>query len=232
MFQDIDVGIIKYLNGFATKSALFDDFYVRILQLPSVKFLPLTACIVWLWFDGHSPRRRSALVRAILGAFVAIVVSRLIQNLSPHRPRPLNMESLNFVLPFPLPPDQVTRWNDWSSFPSDTAALGFALATGIWQASRPVGWGCLFWAAFVISLPRVYAGFHYPSDIVGGAILGTLSTLAVIMIVSDASIMKGLDVLERRSKALLYSASFVLLFYVTTIFDDVRSAITELVKLL
>jgi undecaprenyl-diphosphatase len=61
-----------------------------------------------------------------------------------------------------------------SSFPSGHMAWFFALALVIWFADRK--WG--FWY-FILSalmgVARIYAGVHWPIDILGGAAIGLLS---------------------------------------------------------
>ena len=57
------------------------------------------------------------------------------------------------------------------SFPSSHAATSFAFATAIAGRDEPVGRAALLLAA-AISVSRVVAGDHYPSDVVAGAALG------------------------------------------------------------
>ncbi len=59
------------------------------------------------------------------------------------------------------------------SFPSNHALNNFAIAAfffTIWPRKRNAA--RLFAAALLISLGRVYEGLHYPSDVVGGAVIG------------------------------------------------------------
>jgi undecaprenyl-diphosphatase len=59
------------------------------------------------------------------------------------------------------------------SFPSNHALNNFAIAAfffTIWQKKKNVAW--LFAGALIISLGRVYEGLHYPSDVLGGAVIG------------------------------------------------------------
>jgi undecaprenyl-diphosphatase len=57
------------------------------------------------------------------------------------------------------------------SFPSGHTIFMFALATSIFFYDRKFGW-FLFVLGAIIGLGRVAGGVHYPSDIVGGAVLG------------------------------------------------------------
>jgi undecaprenyl-diphosphatase len=227
MLWTADEGIILYLNRYAAKSELFDKFLTVFLQRSSVRLLPIVICLVWVWFYKREPNnQRIAVVQALLGAAVAFLASRLIQNVSPFRPRPLHSETLGFVLPYGVSADTL---REWSSFPSDTTAVAFALATGVWIASRPLGWGCLVWAAVVVGFPRIYAGLHYPTDILGAALMGMFFTLLCSRL--SMKITGILSIQEQRSPALFYSCFFAILFQVTTLFEDIRGTIQSLSKL-
>ena len=63
------------------------------------------------------------------------------------------------------------------SFPSGHAAFFFAIAMAIYLYNKR--WGTWFFiAAILISIARVIAGVHYPSDILVGALVGALVTSA------------------------------------------------------
>ncbi|MDR3572159.1 MAG: phosphatase PAP2 family protein [Candidatus Pacebacteria bacterium] len=58
------------------------------------------------------------------------------------------------------------------SFPSGHTIFLFALATGMYFVHKPLGY--LFFAAgLLVGLARVISGVHYPTDILGGIVLGT-----------------------------------------------------------
>ncbi len=68
------------------------------------------------------------------------------------------------------------------SFTSSHAANTFSIATFLTAALcrfRPWAAIFLFFWAFVSSYSRIYIGFHYPGDIVCGAILGALVGLVI-----------------------------------------------------
>lgn len=68
--------------------------------------------------------------------------------------------------------------SETGAFPSGHTAAAFALAVTIFMHDRRIGWFYLG-AAVVIGAARVAANVHYPIDILGGALLGTL--VAVII---------------------------------------------------
>jgi undecaprenyl-diphosphatase len=73
---------------------------------------------------------------------------------------------MRYVQPKPL----VTPPLD-GSFPSGHAATSFAAAT-VLSFARPRWAPAFYLLALAIGSSRVYAGVHYPLDIVGGAVLG------------------------------------------------------------
>ncbi|WP_230532472.1 phosphatase PAP2 family protein [Microvirga roseola] len=230
MLQAIDESVLHFLNGFANRSTALDMIIVRGFQMPSVRFLPLMTCIVWLWFDaGTYWKPRFLLLQGLPGTLLAPFTSRAIQSLSPHRPRPMHVEELNLAMPGGVSRDQL---HEWSSFPSDNAALAFAIATTVWRVSRPLSLACFAWALFVVAMPRVYAGYHYPSDIAGGAIIGILSVLVCAKLTTTMSALNRIGSLEQRSPGLFYSVCFVTMFYITTMFEDIRRIGSRLAELL
>jgi undecaprenyl-diphosphatase len=62
------------------------------------------------------------------------------------------------------------------SFPSDHATAAFAIAVSIWLRNRKAGGLALAMAA-VVAVARVAVGVHYPSDVIGGALIGTAAAL-------------------------------------------------------
>ncbi len=56
-------------------------------------------------------------------------------------------------------------------------------------------WLMLFWAA-IVSYSRVYVGVHYPGDIIGGAVLGSLVGLFVFWLMKILNQKFGLKIEE------------------------------------
>ena len=78
------------------------------------------------------------------------------------RPRPCDIRPEMLTL--------VARPNGWS-FPSGHTASGFAAAFALWMQNRKLGTPALILAAF-IGFTRLYLYVHFPTDVLGGIVLG------------------------------------------------------------
>ena len=86
--------------------------------------------------------------------------------------------------------ERARPWLDWpivplvtekdpNSFPSGHTCAAFA-ASMIWVRTLPWSWGrtCGVVLAVLMGLSRLYVGVHYPSDVLVGAVIGTLCAWA------------------------------------------------------
>jgi undecaprenyl-diphosphatase len=172
-----DYGLFSSINGFAGRSAVLDAVMVG-----SAKYLPVVFALVLiaLWLTWKAQNQRGAFL-AGGSALIALGVGQLVGYALP-RPRPYLAHSVNLL---------ISRTVD-TSFPSDHATLGFAVAVMVWQYNRRVGVGLLI-LAFVLAFSRVYVGAHYPSDVLGGAVLGTLTSLVLAALSRGALARSALD---------------------------------------
>jgi undecaprenyl-diphosphatase len=65
------------------------------------------------------------------------------------------------------------------AFPSGHAATAFAAATVIAWASRRLAIP-VYVLATLVAWSRIYVGVHWPLDVMGGAVLGTLVAIALL----------------------------------------------------
>lgn len=72
---------------------------------------------------------------------------------------------------------QLVSENKWS-FPSRHMTFFFAISTALYFYNKR--WGVVFLiAALLIGIARVIAGVHYPLDILGGAVIGVITSYLV-----------------------------------------------------
>ena len=193
----------------------------------TVKFLPLVLVICWYW-SKKTPQQglnRQILVETVLNSLLAIIVGRLLALTLPFRARPfLNPELTN------IPDPHVLR--TWSSFPSDHAVLSFALAASLFRISPTIGILAFLHASIVICLPRVVLGLHYPSDIIGGAILGVLIVIISAKIKAREKLVKFTLDIESKFAEIFYVFAFILLYEIIEMFESIRGVVAKILALL
>lgn len=217
-----DEHLLRLVSGFAGQVGWFDVLVDRIQENELAKGV-VTVMLVWaLWFGKgeHLVATRLRLMATALIGVTAVAVGQGLALLLPFRDRPIHDPDLKFnrVLN-----DDVLQ--GWSSFPSDHAVLFFALATSLFMINRTVGLVALLHAAVIVSLPRIYLGLHFPSDIIGGAMLGV--AIALILMRPGIALVRQLRLLdwERASPSTFYPAMFFISFQIASMFYSVREAV-------
>ena len=177
----------------------------------------MVALLYYCWFNSQALEARARLLLGFGAALVSAVASRLLQVSLPLRLRPMHALDSGF---HPLPGIDPTLASHWGSFPSDHAALFFALAAVVWRQSRWLGLLAMCSALFGV-LPRVYLGLHYLSDVVAGAALGMGLVLMFGRFGPRTLARLGVAWGERRP-GLAYALAFLMSFEVATLFEDIR----------
>ncbi len=173
---------IFYLLNFALQNPLF-DVLIPVLTTREYWFIPLGAVWLLLIFKGGPKGREVAILAVAIITISDQLTSSLIKPLV-GRIRPCNvLGSVHFWSSsegWIYTPPVVSRILKGSfSFPSGHAANIFAGALLFSYYYRRVTVPSLIIASSV-AYSRVYVGVHYPSDILGGAILGSLCSYTVI----------------------------------------------------
>ncbi len=159
----IDLWLFDLLNGFAGQAPVLDHIMQALVSdypSPTMQVLALFG----FWFEGHTATERRDNQRAVLRAVVVLLVSGALVGLSNmlyFRDRPFRYHEVNLLFYYPTD----------SSFPSNSATVMFGLATVIWLKNRRWGWPMMA-LAVLFGTSRVYCGVHYPTDILGGFLLG------------------------------------------------------------
>jgi undecaprenyl-diphosphatase len=229
-----DVTLIALLNELAQRSLAFDSFVVFISGNGLLKGGILTMLIWWAWFSPGDTqeriRNREAVLATLFACFVAVFIAALLQGALPFRLRPLNRPELGFKLPYTMNAHAFAQWG--SSFPSGHATLFFSMAAGLYSISRFVGTVSLLYVLVIICIPRIYTGLHFPTDIIGGAVLGIGTAYLVI---SNTALKRRMHSTalpwEQRSPATFYPCFFILTYLIITGFDDVRRMATFMITI-
>jgi undecaprenyl-diphosphatase len=168
--NDFGDSIIR--NIASIKAPFLDKFFFFITQFGSRDFIVLSFMVLATFLFAKRRRRAAATVFfTLVGSFLAIYLLK--ENFNRLRPSGCGL-------------------ND-PSFPSAHAALSFyfygtlfSLATRFvklkWREVLALGTG-LGLLILLIAFSRVYLGCHYPSDILGGFILGGIWVLAAAILI-------------------------------------------------
>ena len=166
---DADTAVFVWLNGLTGAVGLIDSAAGVVgsdYAVPAAMGLAILAA----WFAGGDSEDR---MRRQIGVFVALTAIAFASwivfagNELYFRPRPFDAVLDHEVAVLLYRPTD-------SSFPSNSAAVAFAAAGGVWLISRRAGLA-LFGIAVAYGTARVYGGVHYPLDIVGGAAVGLIA---------------------------------------------------------
>jgi undecaprenyl-diphosphatase len=221
-----DSTIIGWFGRVSQQSWAFDQLVRFLAGSELAKGGVLTALIWWAWFrrDVRPVERRARIASTLLGCVVAVAVARAIALLAPFRVRPLQQEGLNFRIPIGQSP---VDYIGWSSFPSDHAALFFALATGLLFVSRRVGVLALVYTTVFVALPRIYLGVHYPTDILAGAAIGMAVAWASNVWLPRTGLLKWIMHVAMQQPARFYPVFFLLTFQIAELFNSSREVLVN-----
>jgi undecaprenyl-diphosphatase len=164
----VDWSIVHSLNGFLVRNDPIEDpllWYVNAAE--ALYLLVLVVLFLLARRERLAPVRRAA-VAAGLSAGLGLLTVKVIT------------EFYDRARPFVAHPSAVhlfARHAADASFPSDHATASMAIAVAL-LLRRRFFWGVvtLVFAA-ILDFGRVAAGFHYPTDVLGGAAIGALAAL-------------------------------------------------------
>ncbi|MBI2551149.1 phosphatase PAP2 family protein [Candidatus Uhrbacteria bacterium] len=179
MTNSIDLSLFYFLHGLAGRSTAGDAIIVLLgKHFVFVIMLIFAVFALKAWRKGGRPALRPYAL-----AIVSVLVARLgvisVVRFYYHRPRPFLALSLPHLLT-----------DHAYSFPSGHTIFMFSLATVTTMFNRRLGY--FFYASgLLIGLARVAGGVHYPSDILGGIVLGMLTGWLVCKTGTSMKIFRG-----------------------------------------
>jgi undecaprenyl-diphosphatase len=161
----IDKDITIILNGLVSKGHLLNAINPQSFGNTSIlnALIPV-AIITGLWFSSESKASRCRLLAGVCAVLAATALSRTLQMSIAIHQRP----ALEMPLNLPTGFEFLSRL---SSFPSDHATLVLGLSTVIFLRNKWLGLVSFAWT-MLICADRLAFGLHYPSDILGGLVLG------------------------------------------------------------
>jgi undecaprenyl-diphosphatase len=168
----MDWSIAHSINTFFWHHDALEDPLLLYVEAAEALFLGMLVVVLALARGRRWVSVRRAAAAAGLSAGLGLLVGKIITEFY-YRPRP-----------FVAHPGKVHLFIGHaadSSFPSDHATASVAIATAILLRGK-VGWGLVTLVfALILMVGRVALGFHYPSDVLGGAVIGALAALVLWM---------------------------------------------------
>ncbi len=166
----MDTSITRTLNGWGAHHAWLADL-ARLAARDAVFVVVLVAAATFLaagrWASPEGRRGAVAATAAMALALLAgVVLSGVVDRARPFVTHP----SIQLLM---------AHGRD-AGFPSDHATAAFAIAVALLLRHRGAGVVALTFAVLV-SVARVTVGEHYPSDVLGGAVLGAATALGFFL---------------------------------------------------
>jgi undecaprenyl-diphosphatase len=172
----VDVAVFHFIN--VTLANPLGDFLWPLIT-DYDRFLPVRILLGGVWLVlivRGGARGRTAALLLIPVLFCADKLSSALIKELVSRPRPCHEIG---GVPVVQGIHMLVDCGAGKSFPSSHAVNNFAVATLFSQYYRRWRWAFYAWAALV-ALSRPAVGVHYPSDILGGAVIGTCVALALV----------------------------------------------------
>ena len=164
----MDLSIYHSLNNFAYEHAWVGDLAKFFAQY--AVFIPVAVvAVIWLAGPGRFERAlRQAAFAAGIATILALLIVKIINELY-DRTRPFVHHAHHLL---------IAHGKD-ASFPSDHTSGAFAIAfTLLLFGRRSLGWAAFIFGV-LIGVARVMVGVHYPTDVLGGVLVGAIAALIV-----------------------------------------------------
>lgn len=231
-WNSFDVQIVLFLNQFAGVHPRFDSIVSWCDETPLAKGGVIVSLIWLVLFDrnrsGELRDDSELLLGGIFFSAFAATAARGLAIVLPFRTRPLATPMFHFRVPVGGTLDFI----DWSSFPSDHAAMFFALATAILLVSRRAGWFAIAWTALVICIPRMYMGQHWPTDVIAGATMGVSSTQLARVPAIRNFVRRTTTEWHRNYAGAFFALLFLWSYETVNLFGDVRHVLKIAARLI
>ena len=172
-FIDIDSQLFLFLNGL--HADWLDPIMIAITKM--WVWLPIYLFLVYLTIKQYG--KRCWMIFLAVGLVVLCS-----DQLSAHVCKPVFQRlrpcyNIDFQELIYLPKGMAGgRYGFVSSHAANTFAIGTFLTAALRKNTKWIGWLLFMWA-FLSSYSRIYIGYHYPADILCGAVLGILIGLII-----------------------------------------------------
>ncbi|RSD28845.1 phosphatase PAP2 family protein [Mesobacillus subterraneus] len=156
----MDLTLFKMISKLSGRFPLVDGLMIFVSN--RIRYTYLMIIVLMLFKNRKNKRIALETSSSVLLSIIAQFFIKVIY----HRPRPFKRRKVGILIPSKMD----------SSFPSKHTMLTFAASTTILMFHRTLG-KILIWLSVLTGFSRIWVGHHYPSDILGSALLGSVISL-------------------------------------------------------
>ena len=163
----MDIFLFEKINGLAGNFKILD--YIGIFLAEYLLWIIVGILIILFLSKKTRLMATAAVGSVILGRLIITeIIKRLYFSSRPY----IVLEGVKKL---------ITENKDYQSFPSGHVVIFFSIATAIYLFNKK--WGIIsFVIAILVAIARIFVGVHWPSDILGGAVVGIFSGVLVRII--------------------------------------------------
>ena len=221
----LDRRLLALLNGLSRQSRGFDLFMYGLSVNTLLQGGVFGALFFGAWAAtgdaGVDRQKRETLLSSLVGLYAAVFLALAVRAALPFRARPVVDPALSFLTPYL--PSGFTLAPTSTSFPSGHATVFFAFPVALLAVSRMLGLFAFVYALVGISVPRMYFGLHYPTDILAGAVLSIAAVVVVSKVLRGRSLTSSLLAWSEKHPAASNGLLFFCCLELATEFSTVRA---------